>query len=457
MTVPLMGWSFAPLVAQWCIEDAIDHPALHPELRLAHRDLAPGFFDGGGPQSDILHYAYLDDFGGLALVERVERDAGTTHVRAVGEDVAGDLREGGLVVHKEQTGLPLEALGMVFREEPGPDGQLETILLPRPEKLWLLCETSNYLVDAGAASARMLAGVVSAWTWAFLCNRQHLSIFAAVYRFISAFAHCPGKVVKLWDSARSELAVASALASGVRACLSAEWSQDVHCVDAGPEYGAVVYCSAPQAEVRCEGRLGERSGWAVFHKAAECSGDRPRPPPVGIQWGPAREWKLACARRWSSPDHNNVGELRVAVMAIERAARKADNWGRRCLFLSDSLVAIGVLAKGRSSSPGLLRCARYALSVLATTGIRIALRYVPTWLNCADGPSRGLSFPGIHPETVRKAAARLRAKYPDRDLPQSLLDVLGLFGASVYDGAADPSTPSGLAKLATPEPRALSL
>ena len=117
------------------------------------------------------------------------------------------------------------------------------------------------------------------------------------------------------------------------------------------------------------------------------------------------------------------------------------------MVLSDSLVGIGVLAKGRSSSYPLLCCSRYALAVAATTGIRLALRYVPTWLNYADGPSRGTNFPGVHPETVRKAATKWRRKHPGVDLPPSLRFMADMFDSR--GGGADTYTPRASGKLCT--------
>ncbi len=201
------------------------------------------------------------------------------------------------------------------------------------------------------------------------------------------------------------------------------------CVDAGPELGAVVYARAPEGMVRGAGALGERSGWAVFGGAEGAGGfgvgltdgrapPVTPPPAVDWEWGPIRRWRLGPVVRWAHSEHNNVGELRMCVLALERVSRDRGCWGKRCLVLSDSLVAIGVLAKGRSTPFPLLRLARRALAVCAASLLRPALRYVPTWLNCADLPSRGGTYPGVHPDTLQKALQKQQQR--GAPLPRTL-------------------------------------
>ena len=154
----------------------------------------------------------------------------------------------------------------------------------------------------------------------------------------------------------------------------------VHMVDAGPERGAVVTCSLPfQPEFSAE-----------VH-----------PPP-------RRAWKVAVNRKWASDAHNNVQEGKTVLWALARCARARCRQST-CVVFTDSMVVIGAFTKGRSPSRALNRlCRRYAALCVAFQ-IRPVLKYVPSGLNWADGPSRGFRFPCVAPETQAKAAVKLAA------------------------------------------------
>ena len=120
-------------------------------------------------------------------------------------------------------------------------------------------------------------------------------------------------------------------------------------------------------------------------------------PSIGQNWSVLTRWTELFRTRWKVAEHNNVGELRMAVAALRHLSRSRRHWDSRVMLIGDSLVAIGVLAKGRSSSPPLLRLARQAASVQLILGVRLYLRWVESKRNLADGPSRGHPI-GIAPE-----------------------------------------------------------
>eukprot|EP00974_Lingulodinium_polyedra_P013578 1314608-Lingulodinium_polyedra.AAC.1 len=74
------------------------------------------------------------------------------------------------------------------------------------------------------------------------------------------------------------------------------------------------------------------------------------------------------------------------------------------------MVALGSLAKGRSSARPLLRQRRQAAAVQLACGIRLVLRYAPSQRNPVDGPSRGLPV-GVAAETM--------AHHADREAPST--------------------------------------
>ena len=121
-------------------------------------------------------------------------------------------------------------------------------------------------------------------------------------------------------------------------------------------------------------------------------------PPVGPNWDDKGRWRVVVTVDWQHNEHNNVTEARTALLAIRRQARRMGAWGHRVLVIGDSQVTIGVLAKGRSSSWGLLRQCRKLAALHLGLGITLVMRYIPTDRNLADGPSRGWRI-GVAPKS----------------------------------------------------------
>ena len=76
-----------------------------------------------------------------------------------------------------------------------------------------------------------------------------------------------------------------------------------------------------------------------------------------------------------------------------RAAPHAVSENCRMLVITDSQVALSAFSKGRSSNRGLLYLARRLAGLQFGYNVRLSLRYVPSELNLADGPSRGAGYP----------------------------------------------------------------
>ena len=146
------------------------------------------------------------------------------------------------------------------------------------------------------------------------------------------------------------------------------------------------------------------SGWSVdVLRYPTCFTDSPglvRVPSVDSTFMHPKDWRLTFRGRWERASHINELELRTAVLLLRHLARTRKHHRRRVLLLLDSLVALGVLCKGRSSSYPLLRLARQAASVQLVLGVRLYCRHVESALNTADGPSRGQPV-GAAPETIR--------------------------------------------------------
>ena len=125
-------------------------------------------------------------------------------------------------------------------------------------------------------------------------------------------------------------------------------------------------------------------------------GHRRPVPPIAEELTNPKTWRLVLKSRWKFEEHQNVLELRTLVLLARRLSRSSRSWDRRFLCFTDSLVSLGALGKGRSSSPALLGLCRRFAAIRAACGVRILLRWVPSGWNVADGPSRGAGV-GDHP------------------------------------------------------------
>ena len=126
-------------------------------------------------------------------------------------------------------------------------------------------------------------------------------------------------------------------------------------------------------------------------------GERVPCPEVSAVWDPLERWKETARWKWKVEEHNNILEARAGVVSAKIATMTPLQWGQRKLLISDSQVAIGVFAKGRSSRKVLNLVARKKSALAMSTGSRFYWRYMRTHRNHADGPSRGFPI-GVAPK-----------------------------------------------------------
>eukprot|EP00973_Karenia_brevis_P082863 11489516-Karenia_brevis.AAC.1 len=98
--------------------------------------------------------------------------------------------------------------------------------------------------------------------------------------------------------------------------------------------------------------------------------------------------QLAGNRKYNQ--HINVLEARSVLLFITKLV-DAGVRDKRILILSDSRVAVGAIAKGRSSSRKLNFVLRRIAGVSLRYGLSVDVVWIPTWANPADAPSRQFS------------------------------------------------------------------
>ena len=232
------------------------------------------------------------------------------------------------------------------------DGSALTIGLA-PAKLWALVVSTRQLISRGACTGLELAQLVGRWTWAMMPCRPALAVFGSVYRFIEKAGR---RRFALWVSTIRELEAATGLAPLLRSSLSDRLFSRAVAVDASS------------------------TGLGVVATRRGAGGDFLNLPEDG--------WQVIVASKWAYPDHINVLEVRAAATAVRWAIKHREALGSRLRLFSDSLVAVGALSKGRSSSPTLLRRLRSVSAWLLASGMRLLLSWIPSELNPADEPSR---------------------------------------------------------------------
>ena len=113
-------------------------------------------------------------------------------------------------------------------------------------------------------------------------------------------------------------------------------------------------------------------------------------------------WRVAISVKWrKAGEHINILENRASGLALRWRCRAPPRLGKRLRHFLDSLVTMGVNAKGRASSrrlrPSLLHNAAYILG----SNLYPVLVFTRTHRNPADRPSRRFSFNKAH-QGVRK-------------------------------------------------------
>jgi hypothetical protein len=160
----------------------------------------------------------------------------------------------------------------------------------------------------------------------------------------------------------------------------------------------------PDDEAKDEGSVG--------HCQPEM-GERVPCPEVSAVWDPLERWKETARWKWKVEEHNNILEARAGVVSAKIATMRPEQWRQRKLLISDSQVAIGIFAKGRSSRRVLNLVARKKAALAISTGSRFYWRYMRTHRNHADGPSRGYPI-GVAPKDSEETTEAVSwKKLPD--------------------------------------------
>jgi len=387
LTTCPMGWKPAPAVAQ-ASNEAVLYGAQGTGSAKARElvpvvDLAARLSSRRVPEGQRPHALVIDD---LLLFRQVPRGSEGRS----GPDLSPDLA----TVLKRYREVDLQVkLSKVHDYSPTQIllGYLleGNELCVQPVRYDEMAEAVRLLEVRRWAGPREVEKLTGQFTHAFLLHRPALSIFSAVYAFGRKLGH---RRARLWPSVLREFRSALALLPLVRSDLSRPTSPVLIQTDASDHGGGVVYTtSVPTSSLQAESkrpRGSERAdGWTVEKAHA----------PLFEASAAPEDYRVAVRERFgsrASRQHINAKELHMVVTAVRWAARAPRTRGCRLVLQTDSAVAVGIVRKGRSSKPGLLRHARRLAAFTLAERLELVPRWTPTSRNMADAPSRGSSRPG---------------------------------------------------------------
>ena len=292
-----------------------------------------------------------------------------------------------------------------------------------PERMWRLRRACEY-VETHRVSSDLVQRLLGHCMSILVLNRGGMGIFRSAYDYaIKGY-----KSHWLWPSARREFQIFSGLLPILVADLRKTWSDKVTVSDASPDGYGICEGAFSTEEVGKAGRWQERwrykrspiEEWAPRRRALGLDvlhdvGTARRDPFAGEETDiytrnesfeevsssflNPRDYEVVLKGRWNhTQEHITLKEGRSLVLAVRRIARNASNQGKKHLILIDNLALAFCLGKGRASDFSMLRIAQKIGAVILAANLCLRVRWIPSEVNVADGPSRGACSPGYFAE-----------------------------------------------------------
>ncbi|CAE7460074.1 unnamed protein product [Symbiodinium sp. CCMP2592] len=280
------------------------------------------------------------------------------------------------------------------------DGE-KGLLRPNPHRTIPLAHLLLGAVELGFSTVGLLETFSGGLVSAFQVRRRLLSVLDAVYK--EQRGREPRDIVRVRGALCSEFLVASALLCLADADLRAPGAPVLILSDASNHKEAAVAASIPEGLSLELTRHGLQKGlWSRLLSPYSAYLRGKGEPEPELSELPEEEykshplWEHMCSflpfRLWGSvvkvckQRHINLGELRAALRAEDRAGRI---WpGRRFLQLIDSQVAAACLVKGRSSSSALNWELKRSLGPHLTSRVRPSYGFICSAANVSDDPTR---------------------------------------------------------------------
>jgi hypothetical protein len=287
---------------------------------------------------------------------------------------------------------------------------------PRPERAWTLRQAFRWLAGGPFVTGSQVEVLIGHYVHEALYCRGALSVFRAMYTFVSESYHTK---TKLWWSCRLECMAAVGIIPLLGANIGRPWSPRVVATDASPRGWGICSAVMDPKLVHQDGRWNERwryrrllpHEWAPrrrvlghdpntvgppvipsnsdFNLPCELSWtDREGFPEVGLveAWG----WRVDRLGSFKFEKHITGKEARVAVWGVAFHMLDCSNHQFRILRLVDNFSVALSFSKGRASNHGMLQQTRRLAALSISCDVFCTFRWIPSEWNPADEPSRRL-------------------------------------------------------------------
>jgi len=254
-----------------------------------------------------------------------------------------------------------------------------------------ICFVLAQLLRYGSADRKMLEKAITQAVHPIMHRREFFCILERTHTFISSLPY--GVIVSLPGYVRDEIAglilalpfCEAQLRWGLGTCVSA--------VDATPTREGACESKCPKALLQGFYRMAEHKGaytridWNPEHLDS-------MPPVIPKPCKEVEElvsclpWHVTVNRDFKQQHHINVQEMRCLGNEVRRLASSSNGSGIRRVCFSDSMVASGAWAKGRSSSRALNFQLRQSLGWAVLGRVKLVPSWIGTKVNPADDPSR---------------------------------------------------------------------
>ena len=251
------------------------------------------------------------------------------------------------------------------------------------------------IVDLGFCTKEILQRVLGFVCFIFQYRREFYSLQHHIYRYIEGmkidrWVRLPNQII---DELRS---IAFHLPFAFWS-MRRELGRDLVATDATPTTGGATSAAVSEDLARELWRRSEVRGAPVRLDHAE-----DLLPGAPVPQEPSRfasslchclRWRVLSSYTFRQTSHINLQELRAFKRELCRIASSFSSTGRIQIFVNDSKVTVGAVAKGRSSSFKVNGLLRSIVPFLLFGDVTVALLWVETHANPADHPSRFNAVP----------------------------------------------------------------
>ena len=394
-----MGFSWSFYLVQRIHQLAVIRSLGIDEKQLILDGRPPPIFD----HTSYVSMPYCDNIHSLALSQKLCDDGSCKIIE--------ELKTLGFSIHEE------EAASTTFATLGGEiDGEAGKVKMTR-KRAWDLILAFEFVADHMVHPTTMQRLLGHAMFFSTL-NRSGMSVFRRCFDFVEK----GGEARFLGSREREECLNFAGIIPLLFADIRRHWSSTILCTDASPSGYGICEREVSAECVSDLGRWNERwrfkrlppSEWAPRRRAMgldpfsdpftvvqaesveqvetfEHNSCFPEVPPKLLN---PSSWRTVLMGKWKGEESITIKEGRALVLCLRRLARSSHSRGKKHVILVDNLALSMAISKGRAKSFPLLRITQQvaALTLVGNFGIR--LRWVPSELNVADGPSRGQFLPG---------------------------------------------------------------